>query len=95
MVLCVLLVYWLWKMDIVIPQRIGSWGNLLANLSFGIFFIHYYFLFVVREFPYFSFMQGSLPSFFILFIFTTIFSVVLLQAAKNFLRNRSRIFIGC
>lgn len=95
MLLCVLLVYWLRRIDILVPEGIGSWGNILANLSFGIYFIHYYLLYAVREASYFNFLQGSLHSLLILFICTTMLSVVSLRVAKSFLRNRSRIFIGC
>ena len=96
MLLSMLLVSWLWKIDIVIPKRVGIWGDRVANLSFGIYFIHYYFLYVAIETPFFkTFFEGSGFSFLVIFICTTVLSIVSLQIAKTFLRKNSRIFLGC
>ena len=96
MLLSMLLVYWLWRIDIVIPKRINFLGDNVANLSFGIYFLHYYFLYVLLETPWCnSFFEGSGISLIVVFIGITVLSIVSLQIAKTFLRNKSRIFLGC
>jgi peptidoglycan/LPS O-acetylase OafA/YrhL len=96
MLLSMLLVYWLWRIESAIPKHIGAWGDNVASLSFGIYFIHYYFLYVAREVSWCNtFFEGSGIHLLVTFIITTLLSIASLKVAKIFLRNKSRIFIGC
>ncbi|MET0243618.1 MAG: acyltransferase [Flavitalea sp.] len=42
---CLFFIYWLWKLGNHIPKILGS----MAELSFGIYFIHYYFILILRK----------------------------------------------
>jgi len=44
MLLCCFFIYWLWKLGKFVPSFI----SVLAELSFGIFFVHYYVLLIVK-----------------------------------------------
>jgi surface polysaccharide O-acyltransferase-like enzyme len=96
MFLSVLLLYWLWQADAHIHPRVRSSANVLADLSFGIYFVHYYFVYGVREFSFFShLLSHSFLSLLALTFFITALSVFILQAGRLLLKNRSRVFLGC
>ena len=96
MACCPILVYGLQRVDSAIPNKIRSIGNTLAELSFGIYFIHYYFLYAFKEASWLhSLQQGTLLSLAILFMLTTLLCIFSLQIAKKVTNGQSRVLLGC
>lgn len=99
-ILCILLIYFLWYIDAYIPKQLHYFMGMLADLSFGIYFIHYYFIkayfILVYKYlgPNLRWSQGPLVVL-LLFVLTMCFYVVSLIALKNVLGKNSRFIVGC
>lgn len=94
MLFCCFFIYWLWKLDAYIPRQLAY----LADISFGIFFIHYYFILVYRGLyqkiavhP----LEGSILNWLIVFAFTLGCSVAVLKLVKKLFPKNSRYIVGC
>lgn len=94
MLFCAFFIYWLWRFDRYIP----SFFSVLADLSFGIFFIHYYILLFLKA-VYEKLMghpiPGSLTYWIINFVMVTVVTVLAVQIIKRILGSKSRYLVGC
>jgi peptidoglycan/LPS O-acetylase OafA/YrhL len=94
MLFCCFFIYWLWKLDTFIPNRLAY----LADISFGVFFIHYYFILIYRGL-YEKFAGHALPGNFInwvlVFVFTLGCSILLIELIRKVFSKNSRYIIGC
>lgn len=99
-ILSLLIMYCVWCFDAALPSRFHAVANGLANLSFGIYFLHGYFIYIFAfglSYSGLKFWTGSgevllLAMTFLLVILCTIASLLITQ--KLFGKN-SRYIIGC
>jgi hypothetical protein len=100
-ILCILLMYGLWRFDSHIPNLIHHPLGLLADLSFGIFFLHGYLnrLYIHAVNHFFGadtfWLQANISSFFVLLFFQVGASITLVKAVKLFLHKKSHYLVGC
>ncbi|MCB0774997.1 MAG: acyltransferase [Chitinophagaceae bacterium] len=94
MLFCAFFIYWLWRLDKYVPK----FFSVLADLSFGIFFIHYYVLLIVKAIyekqtghP----IPGSIIYWTLNFILVMVLSVLAVQLIKKITGKKSRYFVGC
>lgn len=89
-----LIMFALWKFDKFIPKKI----SLLADMSFGIFFIHYYFLLIMQTALHKTTGNLYLPDtdFYAILVFaaTLGFCLLALFLVKKVLGEKSRYLIG-
>lgn len=93
MLFCCFFIYWLWRLDKYIPKVMGTF----ADLSFGIFFIHYYILLVLKaiyEKVYNHPIPGNIVYWTIYLALILLGSIFFIKIAKKVLKARSRQFIG-
>jgi peptidoglycan/LPS O-acetylase OafA/YrhL len=94
MFLCAFFIYWLWKLDKYIPKFL----SVLADLSFGIFFLHYYVLLILKGL-YQKYTGHGIPGNFIYwaidFALVVIGTVIVIKTIKAIFPKRSRNLIGC
>ncbi len=94
MLFCAFFIYWLWKMEAHVPSFI----NTLAELSFGIFFLHYYLILVIKavyEKIAGTAIPGKLGFWVIDYILVLIGTVLVIKTIKYIFPKYSRYFIGC
>lgn len=87
-------IYWLWRWDKKMPRIL----DLLANLSFGLFFVHYFFVLGMRGGFMLLFHQewpGNIVSWTINFAITFTLSVLSLILVKKITGKNSKYFVGC
>ena len=93
MLFCCFFIYWLWRLDKYIPKVMGT----LADLSFGIFFIHYYVLLVIKA-VYEAVCHHPIPGnlvYWILYLALVLAgTIIFIRIAKRILKDNSRQFIG-
>lgn len=90
---CGFFIYWLWRIEKYIPK----WIDTLATLSFGIFFVHYFFVLLLRGLSMKFFHQevpGNIVYWLISLFLVMLMSVVCLKIAKKILGKKSKYFIG-
>ena len=94
MLFCVFFMYWLWRLDSYVPKFFA----LMADLSFGIFFIHYYVLLVVKAL-YERSMGRPIPGNILYWVLdltvVTWGTVLIIQVIKKIFPAKSRLLIGC
>lgn len=94
MLFCAFFIYWLWRFDRFIPLFFST----LADLSFGIFFIHYYILLLLKAI-YEKLMGHPIPGnlfyWVINFVLVMLFTVLAVQLIKKILGSKSRYLVGC
>ncbi|WP_160710978.1 acyltransferase family protein [Chitinophaga solisilvae] len=91
---CCFFIYWLWKLDKYMPSFI----HVLATLSFGIYYVHYFFVMLLRGLSNRFFhhgIPGTLLNWVICLILTTVMSVILLKLVKRIAGDKSKYFVGC
>lgn len=94
MLFCCFFMYWLWRLDRYVPKFFA----VLADLSFGIFFIHYYVLLVVKALYEKAFRQpipGNVVYWIIDLVLVMGGTVLFIQAVKRIFPKKSRYLIGC
>ena len=94
MLFCCFFIYWLWKLDKWVPSFVA----VLAELSFGIFFIHYYVLLVVKAIYEKSFhhaIPGNVVYWTIDLALVLAGSVLFIKMVQKITPKYSRYFIGC
>ncbi len=94
MLFCVFFLYWAWRLDKYIPKFFGY----LAETSFGIFFVHYYFNIIYYTicnhfFP--AMKRGGPLTWLACMIFVIIGSVVLIEAIKKIFPRQHKNIVGC
>jgi len=94
LVLCAFSIYWLWRLDKFVPPFFAT----LAELSFGIFFMHYYFILILKavyEFQYKTPIPGNVLNWLFYFIFVVILNIIFLKIVKTVFKTKSRYLVGC
>ncbi|RYG42092.1 MAG: acyltransferase, partial [Chitinophagaceae bacterium] len=90
---CGFYIYWLWRLEKYIPK----WVDILATYSFGIFFVHYFFVLLVRGLSIKFFhreVPGNIVFWLLSFIIIMVLSVLTLKAAQKILGKKSKYFVG-
>lgn len=90
---CGFYIYWLWRFESYMPKFIDT----LATLSFGIFFVHYFFVLLLRGLSMKFFHQevpGNIIYWILSFIIVTVLSVICLKTAQKILGKKSKFFVG-
>jgi surface polysaccharide O-acyltransferase-like enzyme len=94
MLLCWFFIYWLWKLDSYVPQTIVF----LADISFGIFFIHHYFVIGLR-YVQLNILHIEINNVFIYwslhFALVVALTALLIVGVRRVAGKKSRILIGC
>jgi peptidoglycan/LPS O-acetylase OafA/YrhL len=94
MLFCCFFIYWLWKVDRWVPAFMG----VLADLSFGIFFIHYYVILVVKAIYQRVFhheIPGNALYWTLDLILVIAGSVAIIKTIQKLTPKYSRSIIGC
>lgn len=98
---CILLMYAFWRFDTQISNLHHYCLGILADFSFGIFFLHgyfskIYFSIMYRYFGMDSFwVQANIPTFLILLIIKLIGPILVIYLLKSTLHKKSRYLVGC
>ncbi|MCM5527272.1 acyltransferase [Parasegetibacter sp. NRK P23] len=94
MLFCPFFIYWFWKLDKKVPAMLST----LAHLSFGIFFVHYYVLLVLKA-VYEKLMKQPIPG---NLLYWTIYlvlvlagSMLVIKAAQKLFGKNSKYLVGC
>ncbi|QJB31041.1 acyltransferase [Chitinophaga oryzae] len=90
---CIFFLYWLYRFDTRVPQWIGT----IAVLSFGIYYIHYFFVLFLRGVSlklYHQEIPGNLLTWTLSYVFIMVASVVTLKVIKRILGKYSRYIVG-
>ncbi len=90
---CGVFIYWLWRLEKYIPR----WVDTLATLSFGIFFVHYFFVLLLRALSNRVLQQevpGNILTWTISFVLVMVMAVYFLKAAQKVLGKKSKYFVG-
>jgi peptidoglycan/LPS O-acetylase OafA/YrhL len=94
MLFCCFFIYWLWRLERYVPP----FFNLLADLSFGLFFLHYYTLLIVKA-VYEKLAHHAIPGTLLYWtadLLLVLFgSIIVIQAIKRLFPKKSRYLIGC
>jgi len=94
MLFCCFFIYWLWRLDKYVP----SFVSVLAELSFGIFFIHYYVLLIAKAI-YEKVAHHAIPGNIVYWTLDLVIvlagSVLIIQFIQKILPRYSRYLIGC
>ncbi len=92
LLLCWTFIYVFWKTEKYIPQRLGE----ISDMSFGVFFLHYYLLFIITigEYKGYVHFQNNFVTFLFLFVVDITFCVVILKIMKKVFGKKSRYLIG-
>ncbi|RAJ06944.1 surface polysaccharide O-acyltransferase-like enzyme [Chitinophaga skermanii] len=94
MLCCGFFIYWFWKLDAHVPKIFAT----LASLSFGIYFLHYYYVLIVRkvgEKIVGGLIPGNILNWVISFSLVMILTTVTIIIIKKITGKNSRILIGC
>ena len=99
-ILSLLIMYCLWRFDAAFSSRFHAVVGELANLSFGIYFLHGYFVYVyfagVRYMGLSSWIQsGGILLFAVAFLPVMLCTIASLLVTKKLLGKNSRYVIGC
>jgi hypothetical protein len=100
LILCTLLIYVLWRTEARTPKVINGLMGRLAELSFGIYFLHEYFLgynsgIARRLNIHSSLSQANLLDFSISLVLVLSGSIVLILAIQKIFGKHSRFIVGC
>jgi peptidoglycan/LPS O-acetylase OafA/YrhL len=94
MLFCCFFLYWFWRLDRYVPAFL----SLLAELSFGLFFIHYYTLLAIKavyEKKAGHPIPGNFVSWAIDLLLVLIGSILIIKFIKKIFPRYSRYLIGC
>jgi peptidoglycan/LPS O-acetylase OafA/YrhL len=94
MLFCCFFIYWLWRLHKYVP----SFVSVLAELSFGIFFVHYYVLLVAKalyEKIFHEAIPGNILFWTIDLVIVLAGSVAFIKFVQKVLPKYSRNLIGC
>lgn len=94
MLFCAFFIYWLWKLDKYVPKWLAS----LAEISFGIFFLHYYLILVIKM-GYEKFFHTGIPGNILYWVadllLVLIGTIIVIRVVKWITGKKSRYLIGC
>lgn len=94
MLFCCFYIYWLWRLEKYVPKVVDT----LAVLSFGIYFVHYFFVLIIRggfERIFHREIPGNIVVWTICLLIIMALSIWSLQLAKKILGKYSKYFVGC
>lgn len=95
MLFCAFFIYWLWRLEKYIPSFI----NELADISFGIFFLHYYSILVIKAIYQYVTKSSGIPGHFLYWLadyFLVLFAtVIVIRMVRKIVPKYSRNLIGC
>jgi surface polysaccharide O-acyltransferase-like enzyme len=99
LILCVLIIYVLWLIESRLPKKFHEIMGFLAELSFGIYFLHDYFIIAysgaANKFGFDPFWTQANPLTFSLIFFTAVgASIVSILIVKRIFGKNSRFVIG-
>ncbi|HIK18200.1 MAG TPA: hypothetical protein IGS53_23345 [Leptolyngbyaceae cyanobacterium M33_DOE_097] len=100
-IFCILLMYAFWRFDAQISDFYHYYLGILADFSFGIFFLHgyfskTYFSIMYRYFGMDSFwVQANIPTFLLLLLFKLMGPILVIYLLRSTLQKRSRYLVGC
>lgn len=101
LILCILIIYFLRLNESHLPKLFHQSMGILAELSFGIYFIHDYFMFSYSmifnslRINLFWLQQPNLLNYSLSFFFALGGSVISLLLIRRILGKKSRYFVGC
>lgn len=94
MLFCAFFIYWLWRFEKYVPSFISY----LANISFGMFFLHYYAILIIKAL-YEKITGQGLPGTLLYWIvdysLVVISTALVINIIKKIFPHRSRNLIGC
>jgi surface polysaccharide O-acyltransferase-like enzyme len=94
MLFCAFFIYWLWRFERFVPSFI----NVLAELSFGIFFLHYYSILVIKaiyEKVFGTEVPGNFLYWIVDYVLVLVTTVLVIKSVKRLFPKYSRYLIGC
>jgi peptidoglycan/LPS O-acetylase OafA/YrhL len=94
MLFCCFFIYWLWKFDRKVPAFLSK----LAEISFGIFFLHYYLILIIKavfEKLTGRGIPGNLFYWTLDFLLVILGTVLVIFITKKLFPKKSRQLIGC
>ena len=94
MLFCCFFIYWLWKLNRFVPKIMST----LAEVSFGIFFIHYYVILFFRALYTKAFghaLPGNIFYWTLDLIIVLAISIFIIRIIQKILPRYSRYIIGC
>lgn len=90
---CTFYIYWLWRLEKYMPK----WIDILATYSFGVFFVHYFYVLLMRGL-YMKFFHTEVPGNILFwtgsFVIIMTLAVLTLMAAQKVLGKKSKYFVG-
>lgn len=99
LILCVLIIYFLWRAELRLPKSFHNILGFIAELSFGIYFLHDYFLIAyimtAYKFGFNSWLKANLWNFSLLLLFGLGASIISILLIKRILGKKSRFVVGC
>ena len=93
MLMCLFAIYWLWRLDRYMPKFL----SVLAEVSFGIFFVHYYLILAVRAVYlrlYHHNIPGNVLTWLLYLLIVMGGSVLLIRIVQKIMGRNSRYLIG-
>lgn len=94
MLLCWFFIYWLWRLDHIVPKPVPF----LADISFGIFFLHFYFVIALRYLQM-NVLKIPIHNIFIYWTLHFVLAMILTSVAIVVIRKlsgkKSKMLIGC
>ena len=97
-ILCWTILYILWKLDAKITEKKFLVNNMnkLSDMSFGIFFLHYYFLYFIsaRMAAGEIILTPTFTSFFLIICADIVFCIIILSVFKQLFGKKSRYLVG-
>lgn len=94
MLFCPFYLYWLWRLEKYVPKFI----DVLAVFSFGIYFVHYFFVLFLRGIYQLIFhgpIPGNLLIWVVCLLIVMLLSIWTLQLARRLLGSKSKFLVGC
>lgn len=94
MLFCPFYLYWLWRLEKYVPKFI----DVLAVFSFGIYFVHYFFVLFLRGIYQLIFhgpIPGNLLIWTVCLVIVMLLSIWTLQLARRLLGSKSKFLVGC
>jgi len=93
MLFCPFYLYWLWRLEKYVPKFV----DVLAVLSFGIYFVHYFFVLLLRgvyQMVFHAPMPGNLVVWTVCLIVVMLLSIWTLQLTQRILGKKSKFLVG-
>lgn len=92
LLLCWMLIHFFWRASVYFPKKLG----VLSDMSFGIYFLHYYLLFIIEVFEYKGYLsvKNNFTTFCLIFGSDLLFCFFILSVGKRIFGRKSRYLVG-